>query len=269
MPTQINSHHHNNSTQHTAKPTLALIIPLLNEADNLALLLANILALTPQPSEVIFVDGGSTDDSVAIIEQFVHTQRATAPSSCLQWQIISAKQAGRAMQMNAGAEIATASVLLFLHADTRLPVNALAKINKVIHHTHSRDNCPEVWGRFDVQLDSHEPLLKLVARFINMRSRLSGIATGDQAIFISRTLFNKVGGYPNQPLMEDIELCKRLKPYAKPHCLSSKVTTSARRWQKHGTIHTIFLMWRLRFLYWRGVSPSKLKEYYHNHSDKV
>ena len=146
-------------------------------------------------------------------------------------------------------------MLLFLHADTELPADAIDNVQQAVAQYD--------WGRFDVRLDSSEPLLKIVGLMINQRSQLVGIATGDQAIFIKKSLFEQIGGYPDQPLMEDIELCKRLKKISRPACLKSKVITSARRWQQYGTWRTIFLMWQLRFDYWRGVSPNVLKQRYY------
>lgn len=157
--------------------------------------------------------------------------------------------------MNAGATQATGDILLFLHADTQLPVTATSDISLAMQRAE--------WGRFDVCLDSNAPMLWLVSRMMNWRSKLTGIATGDQAIFINKSLFEQIGSYPNQPLMEDIELCKSLKNIAKPACLSSKVITSARRWQQHGTWRTILLMWQLRFDYWRGESAESIKQRYY------
>ena len=174
--------------------------------------------------------------------------------SIIDWHIIEST-VGRAQQMNAGAMLATGDVLLFLHADTELPADAIDNVQQAIAQYD--------WGRFDVRLDSCEPLLKIVGFVINKRSRLMSIATGDQAIFIKKSIFEQIGGYPDQPLMEDIELCKRLKKFARPACLKSKVITSARRWQQYGTWRTIFLMWQLRFDYWRGVSPNVLKQRYY------
>ena len=231
---------------------LSIIVPLLNEADNLPELMAHIVRLDPAPQQVILVDGGSVDGSVAIAKSVLKNAEIT--QSIIDWYIIEST-VGRAQQMNAGAMLATGDVLLFLHADTELPADTIDNVQQAIVQYD--------WGRFDVRLDSHEPLLKIVGLMINQRSRLMGIATGDQAIFIKKSLFEQIGGYPDQPLMEDIELCKRLKKISRPACLKSKVTTSARRWQQHGTWRTIFLMWHLRFDYWRGVSPNVLKQRYY------
>jgi rSAM/selenodomain-associated transferase 2 len=232
---------------------LSIIIPLLNEVDNLPNLIAHINALSPAPQQVILVDGGSTDGSITAAYNLLKGLPKMTPSS-IDWHIIEST-AGRARQMNAGAKRATEDVLLFLHADTRLPTDAIADIQRAMT-TYD-------WGRFDVRLDSSHPLLKVVGMMINKRSRLVSIATGDQAIFIKKSLFERLGGYPDQPLMEDVELCKRLKTISRPACLKSTVTTSARRWQQHGYFRTIFLMWHLRFDYWRGVSPDSLKQRYY------
>ncbi|AGP48838.1 MULTISPECIES: TIGR04283 family arsenosugar biosynthesis glycosyltransferase [Psychrobacter] len=243
----------------TAVPiTLSIVIPLLNEADNLPKLMGHLAHLNPAPYQVILVDGGSTDNSVALAKELIESLIDSSPSvisvQVIDWQIIESA-AGRALQMNAGAELAMGDVLLCLHADTQLPNHAIADITSAVRQA--------AWGRFDVRLDSSAWMLKVVSQMINWRSRLSGIATGDQAIFIKKPLFKQLGGYPQQPLMEDIELCKRLKAIGKPACLRSKVITSARRWQQYGTWRTIGLMWHLRFDYWRGVSADNIKQRYY------
>ena len=243
----------------TAAPIkLSIVIPLLNEADNLPKLMGHLAHLNPAPYQVILVDGGSTDNSVAIAKELIESLIDSSPSvisgQVIDWQIIEST-AGRALQMNAGAELAMGDVLLCLHADTQLPNHAIADITSAVRQA--------AWGRFDVRLDSSTWMLKVVSQMINWRSRLSGIATGDQAIFIKKPLFEQLGGYPQQPLMEDIELCKRLKAIGKPACLRSKVITSARRWQQYGTWRTIGLMWHLRFDYWRGVSADNIKQRYY------
>jgi len=191
---------------------------------------------------VLLVDGGSQDASRALAEQagFIVLQ---APR-------------GRACQMNAGSAAANGNTLLFLHADSRLPADAVSLIAIAVDIENAD------WGRFDVRIDAPEATLKLVSFMINLRSRLSGIATGDQAIFVRRNTFVAMGGFPEQPLMEDIELCIRLKKLSRPACLSAKVSTSARRWHEHGIWPTIVLMWRLRWRYWRGESPEQLLQAY-------
>ena len=242
----------------TAIATISIIIPVLNEADNLLLLFDNINKLKPNPQQVILVDGGSNDDSIDIIQSFINKLKPDNDRK-IDWQMTESK-AGRALQMNTGAALATGDVLLFLHADTQLPLHAIDSVSEAMKRAE--------WGRFDVQIASRQPTLRLVSQMINWRSRLSGIATGDQAIFISQSLFERIGNYPNQALMEDVELCKQLKgkqlkSIAKPACLKSQVITSARRWQRHGTWRTIILMWHLRFDYWRGVSADNIKARYY------
>lgn len=241
----------------SAKATVAIIIPILNEANNLPHLLASINSLKPLPQQVILVDGGSNDHSIVITRNIIkalNTDNNPFLNLAIDWQVIESK-AGRAMQMNAGAALATSDILLFLHADTQLPTQAISDTKTAIKDRE--------WGRFDVRLDSRQPMLWIVSQFMNWRSRLTDISTGDQAIFIKRALFAQIGGYPNQALMEDVELCKRLKGIAKPACLRTKVITSARRWQQHGTWRTIILMWQLRFDYWRGVSADNIKARYY------
>ena len=184
--------------------------------------------------EVIVVDGGSTDGTAE-----------AAAGLCD--RILSAPR-GRASQMNAGARVATGEVLLFLHADTRLPPQADALVLG-----------SGLWGRFDVEIEGRHPLLKLVAWAMNLRSRITGIATGDQAIFVRRDAFP---GFPEIALMEDIALSKSLKRRAPPRCLRRKVVTSGRRWESRGVLRTILLMWRLRLLYFIGVPPDALARKY-------
>jgi rSAM/selenodomain-associated transferase 2 len=220
---------------------LSIVVPVLNEATRIANALALLAPLRMRGVEVLVVDGGSTDATVALA-----TPGADA---------VIASPSGRARQMNAGAARARGEILLFLHADTQLPsladqtvMNALAQGAR--------------WGRFDVQISGAPPMLRVVARLMNLRSRWSGIATGDQAIFVSRALFDAVGGFPDQALMEDIEISRRLRAVAAPVCLRAQVRTSGRRWETRGVWTTIFLMWRLRWRYWRGESAASLAEAY-------
>ncbi|MBP2280403.1 rSAM/selenodomain-associated transferase 2 [Psychrobacter sp. PL19] len=241
----------------TTPVNVSIVIPIFNEADNLPKLITHVAKLNPPPYQVVLVDGGSTDKSVAMAKALIKTFMCDRQAPVIEWQLIES-EAGRAVQMNAGAAQVTGDTLLFLHADTQLPNAAITEIvQSMTYHD---------WGHFDVRLNSRSPMLWTVSRMMNARSRLTRIATGDQAIFIKKSCFDTLGGYPNQPLMEDIELCKRLKNIARPACLSSEVTTSARRWQKYGTWQTIFLMWRLRFDYWCGVAPELLKQRYYSHS---
>jgi rSAM/selenodomain-associated transferase 2 len=160
--------------------------------------------------------------------------------------------------MNAGANVATRDYLLFLHVDTRLPENA----NLLLIQAFETD---AVWGRFDVKLSGKRPLLRMIEISMNWRSRLTGIATGDQAIFVRRDVFERIGGFPEISLMEDVALSKRLKRIARPVCLRERVTTSSRRWEQNGTVRTILLMWGLRLLYFLGADPAKLAAAYYRH----
>ena len=220
---------------------LSIIIPVLNEAETLAARLAALQALRAGGVEVIVVDGGSADDSPA----------RAAP---LADRVITAPR-GRGRQMNAGAEQATGEVLLFLHADTVLPDLATERIEAAV-------TGGALWGRFDVRIDGASVMLPIVAALMNGRSRLTGIATGDQAIFATREAFARVGGFPDIPLMEDIAFSSTMRRIARPACLTEKVTTSGRRWEKHGVWRTILTMWWLRLRFWLGASPQTLAREY-------
>jgi rSAM/selenodomain-associated transferase 2 len=217
---------------------LSIIVPCLNEAEGIGDALAALAPLRARGTEVIVVDGGSTDGTV---------ERAAPHAEC----VIGAPR-GRASQMNAGAARARNEILLFLHADTLLPESADALIVEGLKRSRRG------WGRFDVAISGSHPLLRLVAWLMNIRSRLTGIATGDQAIFTTRSLFTAAGGYPAIALMEDIALSKQLKRFGPPLCLRHRLTASGRRWEKHGVVRTILLMWRLRLAYWLGADPGKL-----------
>jgi len=217
---------------------ISVIIPCLNEAEGIAGTLSALAPLRSRGAEVIVVDGGSSDGTV---------ERAALHADA----VIGAPR-GRASQMNAGAARARGEILLFLHADTQLPGSADALIVEGLQRLRRG------WGRFDVAISGSHPLLRVVAWLMNARSRLTGIATGDQAIFVTRSLFTAAGGYPDIALMEDIALCKRLKRFGPPLCLRHRLTASGRRWKKHGVVRTILLMWRLRLAYWLGADPRKL-----------
>lgn len=220
----------------------SIIIPTLNEENSIVSCLQALLAYHNKNFELIVADGGSTDNTVAL-----------ARPLCSQL-VISEK--GRAIQMNAGVVAATGDVLVFLHADTFLPENALTLIERGINERQR-------WGRFDVELTGSHPLLKVIAWCMNWRSRLTGIATGDQAIFINKPLFESVGCYPVIALMEDIALCDQLKRICPPVCLEAKVKVSGRRWERDGLMRTILLMWRLRLRYFLGVDPQVLAADYY------
>lgn len=219
----------------------SIIIPMLNEAAQLPELFAHLLPFQRAGCEIIFADGGSTDGSAKLAEvagfAVVRSER------------------GRARQMNAGAAVAQGDVLLFLHADTRLPMGAMQHIAQALQGAQS-------WGRFDVCITGKPFMLRVVGQMMNWRSRWSGIATGDQAIFMRRIVFERVRGFPDQPLMEDVEMCKRLKTFSRPACIAHCVTTSGRRWETRGVWRTILLMWRLRWDYWRGTDAAELAKLY-------
>jgi rSAM/selenodomain-associated transferase 2 len=211
---------------------LSVVVPALNEAAGIRAALEALAPLRARGHEVIVVDGGSTDGTAqlaaGLCDQVLVTPR------------------GRALQMNAGARAAGGDMLVFLHADTRLPADF---------------RIPEasLWGRFDVRIEGRHPLLKLVAWSMNLRSRLTGIATGDQAMFVRRELFP---GFPEIALMEDVALSRLLKRRGRPTCLRDKVVTAGRRWESRGVVRTIVLMWWLRLLYFLGAAPEYLIRFY-------
>ena len=220
---------------------LSIVIPVLDEAAGIETNLAALAPLREGGAEVIVVDGGSAD--------------GTAEKARPLADRVLAVPRGRASQMNAGAAVAQGDVLLFLHADTRLPRDADEQVFAVL-----AGGAP--WGRFNVRIEGTHPMLAVVAWFMNRRSRLTGVATGDQAIFVARAAFARVGGFAVQPLMEDVELSRRLKRIGRPACLRARVCTSGRRWEQRGVWRTIILMWRLRWRYWRGESARRLAEAY-------
>lgn len=221
---------------------LSIVIPTLNEAGNLPQLLESLAPLRAAGVEIVVADADSTDGTVVVAEH--------AGVRCL------LAPRGRARQMNAGAKAANGELLLFLHADTRLPERADELIAEALADGRHQ------WGRFDVSISGQPLMLRVVAAMMNLRSRLSGIATGDQALFITRSAFDAVGGFPDQALMEDVEISRRLRAMHAPACLRARVITSGRRWETRGVWRTIFLMWRLRWDYWRGVPAAQLAERY-------
>ena len=221
---------------------LSIVIPVHDEAAGITPRLAALTGLRRAGCEVIVVDGGSGDDTAEIAAELCD-------------QLVLAAR-GRAVQMNAGAAHARSNLLLFLHADTDLPPGALAAIEAAM-----RDK-PIAWGRFDVVLASTHPMLRVVSAMMNWRSRVTGVATGDQAMFMTRAAFDQAGGFPAIALMEDVAMSKRLKHLAAPRCLRLAVTTSARRWETRGIAATILLMWRLRLAYFLGATPESLARLY-------
>jgi rSAM/selenodomain-associated transferase 2 len=220
---------------------ISIVIPVLNESAYLPAAWDHLAPLLHQSVQIVLVDGGSTDGTFALAKRLGFTVIQAPP--------------GRAMQMNMGALRATGNVLLFLHIDTQLPQDW----QKAIHEHLKNTIC---WGRFDVEIAGHAHMLKVVSCMMNWRSRLTGIVTGDQAIFMTRDAFENVKGFPVQPLMEDIEISKRLLRLSRPACITDQVITSGRRWETYGVWRTIFLMWRLRFAYWCGVSANQLTRAY-------
>ena len=225
---------------------LSIIIPTLNEAACIVGTLESLAELRRRGHEVIVADGGSRDATVVLA-------RGRAD------RIVRAP-AGRAEQMNAGACVASGEVLLFLHADSRLPADADRLVLQGLV-------CGAAWGRFDVRIAGSHPLLRLVEAMMNLRSRLTRICTGDQGIFVQRRVFETLGGYPRQALMEDIAISARLRRVSPPLCLRQRCLTSARRWERHGVLRTIARMWWLRLQYACGVPPPRLARAYARHGD--
>lgn len=221
---------------------LSIIVPVLDEAPGIVAALALLGPARARGVEVVVVDGGSVDGTralaVPLADRVIESPR------------------GRAIQMNAGARASRGSILLFLHADTTLPGDADGLVRAGL------DGAGLEWGRFDVAIAGADPLLALVAVFMNGRSRLTAVATGDQAIFMRRQAFERAGGFPEIPLMEDVALSKRLRAISPPLCLRERVLTSGRRWERGGTLRTIVLMWRLRLAYALGADPHRLARRY-------
>jgi rSAM/selenodomain-associated transferase 2 len=221
---------------------LSIVVPMLNEVVMLPVLFEHLLPLIHGGAEVILVDGGSHDGSAQLARRAGFT-------------VLNAPR-GRARQMNAGAAQATGDVLLFLHADTRLPPSAHLLIAQALADGRA------VWGRFDVRIEGQSRWFLVIAGCMNLRSRLTGIATGDQAIFVTKEAFARVGGYPEQALMEDIELSARLKLLSRPACLRARAATSGRRWEAQGIWRTILMMGWLRLRYFFGANPEVLAKAY-------
>ncbi len=225
--------------------TIAVIIPTLNESSTIARTLTRTVALGFD--EIVVSDGGSTDTTLPMVQaccaRVPAVRLVTAPT-------------GRARQLNEGVKACRSEIVLFLHADTELPPHAKTVIESTLQNPHY------VGGRFDVRFDRPSRWGTIISWFMNRRSRLSGIATGDQAIFVRRQIFEQMGGFPDIPLMEDIEFSRRLKRQGPTAALTDCVTTSFRRWEQNGPLRTILLMWTLRFLYWLGVRPARLNQWY-------
>lgn len=232
---------------------ISIIIPVLNEEENISSALANTERLSGE-KEIIVVDGGSIDNTVSIVNS-VGAYNYTP--------LLLSSQKGRGHQMNRGAEIAKGDTLIFLHADTTLPENAITRIEEAMK------NHEIIGGRFDVSFDDDRFIFKLIAFLMNWRSHLTGIFTGDQAIFIRKSVFKDIGGYLEIPLMEDIALSKKMKRTGRVVCLEHSAITSARKWKEEGIIKTILLMWFLRFLYFFKISPIFLSKIYYRKGYKT
>jgi len=220
--------------------TVAMIVPVLNEAECLPCLLTHIREWGMD--EIIFVDGGSSDETLQILKnagvKWIHSER------------------GRAVQINAGTAQLKSDIFLFIHVDTSLSSSHIEDIKQVMR------NSSVAGGRFDVRLSGHHTTFRIIEFFINWRSRLTRISTGDQAMFVRREVFARLGGFSEQPLMEDVEFSRRLKREGRVACLHRRVVTSSRRWEKHGIVRTVLLMWWLRLCYSLGVNPEVLKRRY-------
>ena len=220
---------------------VSIIIPVLNEAEHIADTLVSLASYRSQGHEVIVIDGGSNDDTVSISEQYADR--------------VLYSDAGRAMQMNSGIDEALGDTLLFLHADTRLPADAVAKLIHAVEDGY-------FWGRFNVRLSGKHFMFRIIERMMNLRSCITGVVTGDQAIFVSHESIEIVGDFPRLPLMEDIVFSKRLRKLGWPACIRQQVVTSSRRWEDKGILRTMLLMWRLRLLFFLGVSADRLARQY-------
>lgn len=221
---------------------ISVIIPVYNEESCIAETLRGLQQIREEGHEIILVDAGSTDDTCALAEPLVDQVIHSAKS--------------RALQMNNGASRAKGQYFWFLHADTRVSPGAMKTLQQVLNDENFK------WSRFDIRLSGKHILFRIIERMVNFRSCVTAIATGDQGICVERNLFFQTGCYPEIPLMEDIALSTRLKNVKRPVCIHEPLITSSRRWEENGIVKTILLMWRLRFLYWVGISPDKLVKMY-------
>lgn len=220
---------------------VSIIIPVLNEAELIAETLTRLAPCRNQGHELIVVDGGSSDETVSVVQPYADK--------------VLCSSRGRARQMNHGIAVASGDILLFLHADTLMAHQALTQVINAIENGY-------FWGRFNVRLSGKHLMFRIIERMMNLRSRLTGVATGDQAIFVSKECIDIVGDYPQIALMEDVLFSKRLRNLGWPACISQPVVTSSRRWEEHGVLRTLLLMWRLRLLFVLGVSADKLAQQY-------
>ncbi len=218
-----------------------IVIPILNEETKIQACLMQLQGFRVKGIEVIVVDGGSVDKTPQLVEGLCDQFVSAVPC--------------RAVQMNAGARQARGEIILFLHVDTQLPEDFLEIINSIETDNHC-------WGRFDVKLSGKRHAFRVIEWMMNLRSRLTGIATGDQVIFMTQKIYRTVGGFPEIALMEDIAMSRKLRKIHSPLCLRQRVTTSSRRWEKHGIASTIIKMWWLRFSYFMGIDPARLAKQY-------
>ncbi len=238
--------------------SVSIVVPVYNEAASLADFLTHLVSVMRSQDQIIVVDGESTDHTEQVIHDFLALQ--LSQSATVRVHYIKSRK-GRAVQMNLGARMATGEVLLFLHADTLLP---LKTFDCLLRAAQKLQMGIKFWGRFNVKIQGRSVWLPLIGFFVSLRSRLTRISTGDQGLFLSKSLFNRVGGFYDQPLMEDIELCKTLKtqPDAQFIAIQESVVTSGRRWESHGVWPTVWLMWVLRYQYWRGANAYDLARKY-------
>ncbi len=239
-----------NDIANAIRPSIDIIMPVLDEVVDIGPHLSQ-LRQHPSLNAVIVVDGGSRDGTREVVQELINDDAGAGRTTV---QLINAP-CGRALQMNAGAAESHADVLLFLHADTRLPTGAIEQVREAICRGAS-------WGRFDTRLDGEHGLFRAIEWFMNARSALTRVATGDQAIFVRRDVFHMLDGYAPIALMEDVELCSRLKWVGQPARIRASVIASTRRWRSGGIVRTVMLMWGLRLLYWFGVAPARLQRFY-------
>lgn len=220
---------------------LSIIIPVYNEQEIILEKLKRLININSQNVQIIVSDGGSSDYTVSLAKSCVKT-------------VLTSKK-GRSCQMNAGADVATGDFLLFLHIDSILPDHYFESLGNINIETYS-------WGRFDIQFTNNNILFSIIAFMMNIRSRFTGVATGDQAIFMTRQAYDRAGGFPEIELMEDVAMCKKLREFTRPICLREKVVTSSRRWEEKGIFKTIALMWILRLAYFLRIKPAILGKLY-------
>lgn len=225
---------------------ISVIVPVFNEPPEVLEKLGRVAELD-YLAEIVISDASNDPETLSSLQMLQSVNSLV--------HIVQSPIPGRATQMNAGANAARHDVFWFLHADTKVPDSAPHKILQELHHARG-------WGRFDIRFDNPNRIMRMVSFFMNLRSATTGICTGDQAIFMHRQLFDAVGGFPKIPLMEDVEISRKLKRYSRPVRIKTPVVTSARRWEQKGYLYTIVLMWKLRFLNWVGVSPAKLAAMY-------